>query len=588
MAVEFRLLGMLEVRYRGEVVPTPAGKARDLLAALLLRANAVRGVDELVELLWAPGHANPERSRATLHMVVARLRRSLGAANVVRTAPGGYVAEVQADSVDLLRFRALTAAGRYHEALALWRGAPLPDVRADALRLAEIAPLVEEHLTVLERRIDADLDRGAAGGLVAELRSLTRQHPLRERFWWQLVLALYRSDRQADALAAYREARRVLLAELGVEPSEPLRRLHDRILAAEPAPVAPVEDRRPVVVPHALPGRNPHFVGRDAELAALSTLLDDDAHGPSTAVVTGAPGVGKTALAGHWANLVAERFPGGRVHVDLRGFDPTGRPAATGEAFRAVLGAFGLDGEHVPADPGALAARYRDVLRGRRALLVLDNARDEDQVRPLLPRGPGCRVVVTSRDRLTGLTPPGGAVRVSLDLLGPAEARALLVRRLRADRRADPAIGELADHCAGLPLALSIVAARAGTHPHTPLRAIADELSAPSTRLDYLDAGEPDVSVRDAFSWSYRLLGPRAAKVFRVIGSRGGEELSPSAAAALAGMSEQEASTALHELRRAHLLAEPRPGRFSLDDLMRCYAVERALAEGDPVDRGAG
>ncbi|WP_367134887.1 BTAD domain-containing putative transcriptional regulator [Saccharothrix sp. HUAS TT1] len=575
MSTEFRVLGPLEVRSAGKPIAVPAGKARVLLAALLLRAGEVVPADELVERLWEGGAPDPARARAALHMTVARLRRSLGPANVVRTATGGYLADVPADALDLHLFRSWADAGRYADALGLWRGAPLSDVRSDALHRLEVAPLEEERLVVLERRIDADLAAGGARELVAELRSLTRAHPLRERFRDQLMLALYRADRQAEALATYRAAREVLVDELGVEPGPRLRELHERILGGDPDPLP----AKPVV-PHRLPARGPHFVCRDAALAELSARAEA---GAGVVVVGGAAGVGKTALAVHWANLAADAFPDGRLYADLRGFGTADSPLPPAEVVRGFLDAFEVPAAEVPDGLAARVELFRRVVGGRRVLVVLDNARDADQVRPLLTAG--CFTVVTSRDRLADLV-AAGAHPVDVDLLDDAASRALLVRRLGPERLAgqDTATAALVAHCAGLPLALAVVAMRAAVNPHFPLALIAEELADEQAGLRQFDTGDPESSLGNVFSWSYRLLGPSAARLFRLLGRHPGPA-SASAAAALAGVPLPEAEAAIGELIAARLLTEPSPGRYSAHGLLRRYAAELSAAEDDDTDR---
>ncbi|WP_233825426.1 AfsR/SARP family transcriptional regulator [Saccharothrix sp. S26] len=572
MTTEFGVLGPLEVRHAGRPVAVPAGKARVLLAALLLRVGEVVTADELVERLWDGGAPDPARARATLQMTVTRLRRALGPANAVRTAGGGYLADVRAEALDLSRFRALADAGRYAEALALWRGAPLSDVRSDALHRLEVVPLEEERLSVLARRVDADLAAGAAHELVAELRSLTRAHPLRERFLVQLMLALYRSDRQAEALAAYRAAREVLAAELGVEPGRELRELHERILVAPPG-LAPARS----VVPHLLPSRGPHFVGREAALAELSACARA---GPGVVVVDGMAGIGKTALAVHWANLAAEAFTGGRLYVNLRGFDASAEPVEPDEVVRGFLDAFEVPPARVPPTSRAQVALFRRTVAGRKLLVVLDNARDAEQVRPLVPEG--AFVVVTSRHRLTGLA----ARSITLDPLDDARSRELLDRRLGPERVAGQgaATAALVELCAGLPLALAVVAARAAVNPHFTLAHVADELADEQDLLGHLGAGEEDARLWTVFSWSYRLLGPAAARVFRLLGRHPVPTASVSAAAAVAGLPVPDAAAAIAELVDAHLLAEHAPGRYSAHPLLRRYAAELSATEDDDAD----
>ncbi|XVV03260.1 BTAD domain-containing putative transcriptional regulator [Actinosynnema sp. CA-248983] len=572
MSHGFRVLGPLEVLHDGVPVPVPAGRVRVVLAALLLRAGEVVSADALVERLWDGSPPNPDRARGTLQMVVTRLRQALGEANVVRTVRGGYLGDVAPGALDLHVFRDLVEDGRFAEALALWRGEPLSDVSSDTLHAEDVAPLEQERLAVLERRIAADLAAGRAGELVAELRSLVRAHPLRERFRAQLMLALYRSGRQAEALAAYREARAESVAELGVEPGPELRELHEHILAASPDLTPP----KALAVPRMLPATSPHFVGRAAELAELTRASAEG----RIVVISGTAGVGKTTLAVHWANQVADRFPDGRLHVNLRGFDPSGEPVSPAEAVRTFLDAFEVPPQKVPTSAEGQLALLRETLAERRVLLVLDNARDADQVRPLLPAGAQCFAVVTSRHALPDLD----ARTLSLALLNPADARALLARRLGTERLADGA-DDLVERCAGLPLALSIVAARAAVHPQFSLRDIADQLAVAADRLDYLDAGEPDVSMRDVFSWSYRHLSPAAARLFRLLGCHKGVTVSVPAAAALAGVREPAAVASVAELSQAHLLFEHRPGWYSTYDLLRWYAAE--LAATDDTDAAA-
>ncbi|MDQ2585424.1 AfsR/SARP family transcriptional regulator [Saccharothrix yanglingensis] len=560
MATEFRVLGPLEVRRGGEPVVVPAGKARVLLATLLLRAGRVVAVDELVDRLWDDAPANP---RAALHMVVTRLRQSLGPVDAVRTAPGGYVAEV--DELDLHRFRSLVGEGHHAAALELWRGEPLSDVRSDVLHREDVAPLVEERLTAVERRVEADLAAGRADSVVAELRALTREHPFDERFWGLLVRALHASGRQAEALAAYRSVRALLADELGVDPGPRLQELHRGILAD-------TGDASPP--PRQVPVHAPLFVGRDEELHGLAKGLDDGEF--TTAAITGPAGVGKTALAVRWAQQVAERFPDGQLYVNLRGFDPTGVPLEPDEAVLGFLHALGVPPERVPATPAARVALYRGVLAGRKVLVLLDNARDSEQVRPLLPGVPGCLAVVTSRDALTGLVAREGAVPLVLGVLEEDAAGELLRRRIGADRvAAEPgAVRDLVAHCAGLPLALAVVAARAAVQPSFPLRALAGELA--EARLEALDSGDASTSVRTVFSWSHERLGAEAARMFDLLGAHPGPEVSVRAAASLAAVPPRAARAALAELGRVNLLVEHAPSRYSFHDLVHEYAGDRA------------
>ena len=608
--VEFCLLGPLVVRSGGGLVPIPHGKQRTLLAALLANAGEVIAVDELAELLWEG--RPPLSARVTVQNYVKRLRQALEPAGQarLRTHRPGYLMEASADEIDLLRFDALCADGhaatrqgdwaraaaRLRTALSLWRGQPFGGVPSELLALTEGPRLEEMRIDALEARIDAEMHLGGHREVITELRRLVAAERLRERPRGLLMLALYRAGRPAEALAEYRDARRTLVQELGLEPGPRLRQLHQQILAADPgldlAAAGPAPDTpgiagmtgpgpRPVV-PRQLPAAVAHFTGRQAELNALTRQLDQPP-GPGDAVtiwtVVGTAGIGKTALALHWAHRVAHRFGDGQLYANLRGFGPRVTPAAPGEVIRGFLGALGVPPASLPATLEAQAARYRSLLAGRRMLVVLDNARDAEQVRPLLPGSPGCAVVVTSRNQLTGLVVAEGAGRLSLDLLPGPSAAELLARRLDPARlSAEPgAARELIGLCAGLPLALAVVAGRAAGRPDVPLGRIVTELRA--ARLDALATGEPATDLRAVLSWSYGGLTPPAAAMFRLLGLRPGLDITVASAASLARMDPRQARAALGELARAHLIEEQAPGQFALYDLLRAYAVERAGAE---------
>ena len=340
------------------------------------------------------------------------------------------------------------------------------------------------------------------------------------------------------------------------------------------------------VVPRQLPGPVRLFVGRDAELAALTGLLDSAGSTPAAVMISaigGTAGVGKTALALHWAHQVAGRFPDGQLYVNLRGFHPSGKPMSSAGAIRDLLDAFQVPAEQIPASLDAQAGLYRSLLAGRRMLVVLDNARDAGQVRPLLPGSPGCLVVVTSRSQLAGLAATDGAYQLTLDLLTEAEARQLLVRRLGAARLAQEpeAVAELIALCARLPLALAITAARASSRPGFGLGALAEELADARRRLDALDAGDAAASVRAVFSWSLDSLSAPAARLFALLGLHPGPDVTIEAAASLADISLPQARRVILELADAHLITEHVPGRFSLHDLLHAYTAERAAADSD-------
>jgi tetratricopeptide (TPR) repeat protein/transcriptional regulator with XRE-family HTH domain len=350
-------------------------------------------------------------------------------------------------------------------------------------------------------------------------------------------------------------------------------------VVAESPPAAPTPAR---AAPAQLPADVAAFTGRTDYLDRLTAVLDGSANQPPTAVVisaiAGTAGIGKTALAVHWAHRVRHRFPDGQLYVNLRGFHPSGSVLHPAQAVRSLLEALDVPRQRIPADLDAQAALYRSEIAGRRMLVVIDNARDAEQVRPLLPGAPGCFVLVTSRSHLTSLVAVDGAHPLTLDLLTPDEARQLLARRLGPERlAAEPRVTEeLITRCAGLPLALAIVAARAATNPDFPLQAIAAELRDNDHRLDAFTDDDPSGDIRAVFSWSVATLSPAAARMFRLLGLHPGPEISAAAAASLGGLPPPEVRPALAELTRAHLIVEPAPGRYTLHDLLRAYAAELA------------
>ncbi len=623
-ATRFGLLGPLRVEDgEGQVLAVPAAKQRIVLAALLLSANATVSIEKLADALW--GARPPPNATPVVRTYVMRLRRTLrdtgtGTGTGIVSQPSGYLLRVRDPAgldlteVELLRQAARDAAEASQwpqaseslgSALGRWRGAPLADVFSDSLRNAEVPRLTELRLRLTEARIEADLHLGRHGDLIAELRALTGEHPLRERFRAQFMLACYRSGLQAEALEAYRDARATLIGELGVEPTPELRDLHERILAAD-ARLAVTDSRaaangrtrpgeRPRswperTVPRHLPATVRHFVGRAAELAELTGLARESAAAAGTvaiSVISGTAGIGKTALALRWAHQEASRFSDGQLYVNLRGFDPSGTPMTPAEAIRGFLDALGLPAERIPVGPTALAGLYRSLLAGKRMLVLLDNARDERQVRPLLPASPGCLVLVTSRSQLTGLAAAEGAHLLTLDALAVDEARELLARRLGGPRAAaEPeAVAELSALCALLPLALNIMAARAAARPTVGLAALADELRDARGRLDALAARDADTDVRAVFSWSYQALSSAAAGLFRLISLHPGREISVAAAASLAAVPPDRAGALLRQLTSAHLLAEPVPGRFACHDLLRIFAAERTRSADSEDER---
>jgi tetratricopeptide (TPR) repeat protein/DNA-binding SARP family transcriptional activator len=610
----FGVLGPLLVRDGDAEVEVPAALQRVLLAALLVHAGQTVPADTLAEVVW--NGTPPASAATTLRSHVMRLRRVLGpvAGSRVVTRYRGYLLDAGEQEVDHLRFTSLCrdggaavragawpqAYGILGEALGLWRGEPLADIPSQLLHRDEVPRLAQLRLQALEWQVDAGLYLGGHSELVPQLHSLVAQHPLRERFHAQLMLALCQGGRPAEALAAYQDARSVLAEELGTDPGTELRDLHQQILTADPALTGPAPAAFPAgrpsrVVPRELPAPVAHFAGRANELAALTGLLEQSGQEIHQAVVIsaigGTAGVGKTALAVRWAHQVIERFPDGQLYVNLRGYDP-GRPVTAADTLAGFLRALGIPARDIPAEQDERAAWYRSLLAGRRVLVILDNARSEEQVRPLLPGTPGCVAVVTSRHALVGLIARDGARRVDLDLLPLADAVSLLRVLIGGRVDADPdAVAVLAGWCCRLPLALRLAAELAVGRPAASLASLVGELcglAGQQRRLDLLDAGgDPRTAVRAVFSWSYRNLDADTARTFRLAGLHPGADLDPYAAAALTGATLGQAGRMLGVLTRAHLIQNAGPGRYSMHDLLRAYAAEQAAQDGEKEQQAA-
>ncbi|GAA3837930.1 BTAD domain-containing putative transcriptional regulator [Saccharothrix violaceirubra] len=594
MVVELRVLGSVEAWVDGLAVDLGPARLRCLLTALVVEPDQPVTADRLVERVWAD--RAPRGARDTLRTYLTRLRRALAVTDEVRIGrrAGGYVLTLDPAAVDLHRFRRLTAEARttddgqaaadlFGRALALWRGeafAGLDGHWISAVRTELEAERVEAELD----RTDLLLRHGRHHEPLPGLVTRAAERPLDERLAGQLMLALYRCGRQAEALDGYQRIRSRLADELGADPGPRLRRLHQRILTADPTLTTTLDTpsdtaaaksaTAPPTPPRQLPAPPRMFTGRSRELGVLGAGPEADL---MIATISGTGGVGKTWLALHWAHRHLDRFPDGQLYVNLRGFDPGARPVAPAVAIRGFLDALGVAAGAIPSDPDAQAALYRTLVAGKRVLVVLDNAAGAGQVAPLLPGGPPCAVLITSRNRLTSLVATHGALPVPLTMFSHDEAHELLVGHLGADRLAgEPEAAEdLLRYCAGLPLALGIVTARVATDPGMPLAVPAGELRDLSTRLDALDTGD-ELNARAVFSWSYRTLGPATAKLFRLMSRHPGPEMGGSAVASLAGTPAGTVRPLLAELVRAHLLTESRHGRFAFHDLLRAYAIELA------------
>ncbi|GAA1338741.1 AfsR/SARP family transcriptional regulator [Saccharothrix algeriensis] len=595
--VEFRVLGPLQVLVDGEPVVVRAGRQRALLVSLLMRPGSGVSVDELAEHVW--GADPPARARGTLQTYVMRLRQVLGPAVPIRTAPDAYLIDVDERTIDVVRFEQLVeegeqerAAGRlepasalFTAALALWRGPAMVDVPSEVLHRDEVPRLGERRLHAEERRVEVDLELGRHAELIPELYRLTSEHPLRERLWSQLMVALCRSGRQADALGAYRRVSGLLADELGIDPGDELRRVHQQVLSGAPAPAvgSPAPARRDRVVPSQLPADIGDFVGREQAVELIEALLRT-AQGVPVVTLAGPPGVGKTALAVHAAHRMRQHFPDGQLYVNLRGY-AQGPPLKAVDVLPRFLRAQGVPPESVPLDQDEQEAMFRSRLTDQQVLLVLDNAASAEQIRPLLPGSPGCAVLVTSRDTLRGLAVSHAASNVRLDVLDAEETRALLAGMLGADVVAAQAeaADELAELCAHLPLALRIAAANLLSRPETTIASYVEELRAGNRLAALAVEGDERAAVHAAFDLSYTALKPELASLFRLLSLAPGD-ITPDLAAALGGLTTQDARRRLDRLATANLVDNHAPGRYQFHDLLRDYAAERLAVEDDPAE----
>jgi len=627
--MRFRLLGPVEVRAGEDWRGIGAPKWRSVLAALLIHPGQIVSADTLIGELWRD--EPPARAANLVSIYVLRLRRLMDDPDghlLVTRAPG-YLLRVAGDDTDALLFEAMVrdgrrafaagdpegAARRLTEALGLWYGRPLADVPPTPLVEAEAERLSELRLGADELRITAELALGGHDQAVAEVRRLLADHPLREGLWLLLMRALDGAGRHAEALEAYGQARDAISGQLGVDPGAELRQLHADLLAKDTAaspvgvisagtlspPAEPAPEPRPArgtkraaSGPAQLPADIADFTGRDEQVKRLSDLLSGagatgDPGAVRIAVVAGSGGLGKTSLAVHAAHRVRRRFPDGQLYVDLLG--ATAAPLLPGDVLARFLRDLGVDGRDVPVDEDERAARYRTTLARRRMLVVLDNARDAAQVRPLLPGSASSAVLVTTRSRMPDLA---STKLVDLNVLDDDEALKLFVKVVGEERAAaEPeATAELLDACAGLPLAIRICAARLVTRSGWTIRAMAGRLTDEHRRLDEMRAG--DLAVRASFEVSFTSLplstdkqGIDPALAFRLLGLWPGPSISAAAAAALFGVPEYSAEDALEVLVDTHLLESVTTDRYRFHDLLRVYAAERAEADLPAAERDA-
>ncbi|WP_139190812.1 AfsR/SARP family transcriptional regulator [Actinokineospora iranica] len=579
----------------GDRLLVPGGPGlRGLLAMLLLEPNQVVSVEKITDVLW--DHEPPATARTIVQGYVSRLRRWLSTvdqtgATAITTCGAGYRLDVDEARIDVALARELLAKSRGRSAVeraellgqaqGLWRGPELSDI-GGRVRAPELGEL---RLAVIEARIDADLELGKHGEVIGELAALVDTHPFREHLVGQLVLALYRLGRRAAALEIYQRFAHRAARELGLDPGPGLRELHSRILRDDstlltPTPTDVITPRVGVVTPAELPAAPSGFAGRADDLAWLDEVrAGADGTAPAIAVLVGPAGVGKSALATVWGARAADHFPDGRLYAPLRGFDPRHDPVDPADVLARFLLALGVAAEHVPDDATDRAALYRSLLADRRLLVVLDDAGDSTQVRPLLPGGPGSMVLVTSRRRLDGLVTHGAHLRV-LGTLPQAEAEAVIAHAAGPPTGDEhPLRARLAELCGHLPLALRIAGARLAVSPQWSLPALVAELSDERTRLGALHVRDAETGIRAALDLTYRRLDPTHARTFRLLGAFPGQSVGPHLVAAIADLPVPEARDRLRALAASFLVTETDHDTFDMHDLVRLFA--RELGAGD-------
>jgi len=602
--VEFHVLGPVQALVVGRPADLGERKQRLVLAMLALEVNKVVPVSRLADMLW--GGSPPHSARRIIQAHVSRLRTALNGAGAAANHTAlirhgsGYLLATDPVCVDAHQFRFLVEDAKLRaddlskvkvlsEALALWQGPALADAAPDDVRQQLCGGLEEARLMAVENLLEVKLRLGHHLQVIDQLTDLAALHPYRPRITRSLMLALYRAGRTADALSTLEHMRDRLRGELGLDPPAELTELHVAILRADPG-LSLGQASLAGPSPAQLPAGIADFVGRTADLASLSRLVPGrggrDAAIPPVIVITGGAGVGKTALAVHWAHVMADTFPNGQLYVNLRGYSDTA-PVTTLDALIALLHGLGVPAARVPADKGQAAAMYRSEMASRRMIVVLDNARSSEHVRLLLPGRSHSVTLITSRAGLTGLTARDGAARISLEPLSSDEALTLLSGMIGADRvrREAMAAADLGRICAYLPLALRIAAARLLALPHTPIsdyvKEIADEDGFASLQVD----GDESASVWAAFDFSYLALDPSARRVFRLLGLMASGNLPIHAIAAMNGAAPAHIRRTLDRLADAHLVEQHSGARFGPHDLLRRYASLKSEAEDTVADR---
>jgi DNA-binding SARP family transcriptional activator/tetratricopeptide (TPR) repeat protein len=600
--VELRVLGPVACYRDGVALDVGPRLQRCVLAVLVVEVDRVVSTDRMIECVW--GERAPAKARAALQVHLSRLRRLFVPEDGLSIArrSGGYVLSTDPSRVDLHRFRELShraalvedaarGAELTGEALRLWRADALEGLDSEWAETVR-EKLHDEHRATRCRHTDFRLACGQHAELVPELRSLSTAWPADEKVAGQLVLALYRSGRRGEALAHHERVRVWLREELGVDPGPELRQAQQEVLRGE-AGRASVEQVLSRTAPRQLAAAPRWFTGRADELARLTAALVGGEGGDAptrVAVVCGGGGVGKSWLALRWAHHNAGHFPDGQLQVSLRGFSATDEPMSAGTALRGLLTALGVAPASVPADVDVRAAVYRSLVADKRMLVVLDDARDAEQVRPLLPGAASCAVVVTSRNLLTDLVSGHGADLINLDVLTEDESRVLLRDRIGASAvAAEPAVtDEVLRYCAGLPLALSTVAARVTATPGLRLSDLVVELRDAASRLRALDGGGGASStVTSVFSASCAALREETAVLFTALGSAPGQHVDLHVAASLTAAALNTTRLRLAELAEANLLTRTGRDRWHVHDLLKLFALHHGRQQTSPEERTA-
>jgi DNA-binding SARP family transcriptional activator len=631
-SLRFELLGAIRVRRGNAEIDVGPTQQREMLGVLLARYDHPTTIPELQEFLWLDP---PRYANNLIYRSIGNLRKLLEpdlppraqGKWLVRNA-GGYIMRVDESAFDLLDFRAQAAQARkaaartgpippetidlFTDALAMWRGRCADSDGRTSAAEALFASIDHEYTALVREASDAALRSSSASKILPVLQSASARDRWDEGLQARLMLSLASLGRQADAIQLFHTVRENLVSELGVDPGEELRDAYQSVLTqsvavssttiqAERTAESPTRysDSPPqnstenviasgpgvtMPVPSQLPSSLPVFVGRDAELAMLDAALAEpgvDAGSCRVAAIEGIPGVGKTSLALYWAHRARKNFPDGQLYINLRGYDAQHAQVLPSEALRGFLTALGISSDQIPTEIDAQSALFRSLSSDKRILIILDNARDAEQIRPLLPGGANCSVVVTSRGRLVGLAAQEGASLLVLNVPSPDDARVLLARRLGASRleHEQSAVEQIITRCARLPLALAIVAERAAGHPGFRLAEISRELGESNALFGLLEQD----GVEAVFSWSYQTLSAEAAQVFRLLALSNGPDLSLPMISCLADSAMRKARGLVRELIGAGLLTEHTPGRFVMHDLIRQYSQQ--LAEQDDAAR---